>query len=103
MIFAGGVSIALYFYENASGAPLAGIQPVLVGLALDLVITISGSLLDKPERDKHARFLAPVGIARSTAEPGSAHRRHFGAKLVAGRMKDMEFVDAIPRHGPHRR
>jgi SSS family solute:Na+ symporter len=70
MIVGGGVSIALYLYEQEAGQPLAGIQPVFAGLALGLLITIGGSLLDKPERDKHYAFLEANGLgpAKPAAE-----------------------------------
>jgi Na+/proline symporter len=64
MIISGVISIALYFYDQEAGHPLFGIQPIFVGLVLALVITIGGSLLDKPEREKHEAFLRDNGIGR---------------------------------------
>lgn len=68
MIVGGGVSIVLYFYEERTGAPLAGIEPIFAGLALALLITIGGSLLDKPEREKHERFLVDNHIRPARAD-----------------------------------
>jgi Na+/proline symporter len=64
MIIGGAVSIALYFYDQVAGHPLLGVQPIFVGLVLAIVITVGGSLLDKPEREKHEEFLRANGIGR---------------------------------------
>jgi len=65
MIISGAVSIALYFYEQLAHHLLGGVQPVFVGLGLALVITVGGSLLDKPEQDKHRKFLVDNGIRKT--------------------------------------